>query len=65
MEITRGTTIGWLTVLRFHSKDEYSRKFWECECKCGNKTCVRESDLKRGHTRSCGCMRGWNNAKKY
>lgn len=28
---------------------------WDCDCVCGNKTNVRASHLKSGHTISCGC----------
>lgn len=28
---------------------------WLCECDCGNKKIVRGSDLRNGHTSSCGC----------
>jgi len=28
-----------------------------CKCKCGNECAVRLSDLRRGHTKSCGCLR--------
>ncbi len=28
---------------------------WLCRCKCGNTTVVLESNLKRLHTKSCGC----------
>ena len=33
---------------------------WICECDCGNKTAVRGSDLRSGHTKGCGCMKGKN-----
>lgn len=29
---------------------------WRCQCSCGNETEVLASNLKRGHTLSCGCM---------
>ena len=29
---------------------------WICECDCGNKKTVRTSDLRSGHTQSCGCL---------
>ncbi len=65
MEVGTGQTIGWLTITEYSYKDVNSRKYWNCKCRCGRDTVVRESDLKRGHTRSCGCMRGWNNAKNH
>ena len=27
-----------------------------CECECGNTTVVSTTDLKSGHTKSCGCL---------
>lgn len=30
---------------------------WKCVCDCGNVVIVRESYLKSGHTKSCGCYR--------
>lgn len=31
--------------------------FYLCKCDCGNEKRVSGSDLKRGHIRSCGCLR--------
>lgn len=31
---------------------------WECKCDCGNTTIVRGTNLKSGHTISCGCKKG-------
>ena len=31
-------------------------KRWLCKCECGNTTIVRDNDLKRGITKSCGCL---------
>lgn len=30
---------------------------WKCLCDCGNYTVVDTRNLKKGHTRSCGCLR--------
>lgn len=50
-----------LTVLR-QSKDDYIRPdgrkeaLWECQCVCGNTVKVTSNSLKRGSTKSCGCL---------
>lgn len=35
--------------------DINSRSLWICKCDCGNETVVSISNLKNGHTKSCGC----------
>lgn len=58
-----GLTFGKLKVLRkgepYVRKDGKRETRWLCECKCKAKTLrnVRGSDLKNGHTKSCGCTR--------
>ena len=32
-----------------------TRSMWLCECKCGNTAIVSVSNLRNGHTTSCGC----------
>lgn len=29
---------------------------WRCRCDCGRETVVMSQDLRRGTTRSCGCL---------
>lgn len=36
------------------TKDNHKR--WLCECECGNKTIVDGRDLRKGATKSCGCL---------
>lgn len=31
------------------------RALWHCICECGNEADVNSSDLRRGHSTSCGC----------
>ncbi len=51
----RLTVVG--PVLQEAEEEKGSRRKWECICDCGN-TCVCSGDhLKRGTTKSCGCLR--------
>lgn len=47
-----GQKYGRLTAIR---KIENSK--WLCECECGKQVEVFTSNLRRGHTKSCGCYR--------
>lgn len=51
-----GKRFGKLTVIGFHHKDKHYHKYYECACDCGNTTIVNESNIKRGLTKSCGCL---------
>src|SRR3990167_3371214 len=53
-QITVGQAFGQLTTVRYirHGKDFK----WECLCVCGKNACATSSDLRRGHTQSCGCL---------
>lgn len=44
-----------LTVLEYSHK-KGGKKYYLCECSCGNKTYVRQDKIKSGHTKSCGCL---------
>lgn len=58
-----GQQFGKLLVLELDKTRMNSRKegnfhsYWKCICECGNTTTVRDSELKNGHTISCGCIR--------
>lgn len=51
MEI--GEKFGMLTVLEM-----LAGKKCKCICDCGNETIAYRDNVKRGHTKSCGCLRG-------
>lgn len=53
----QGVRFGRLTVVGRHpegSKDGQAQ--WLCECDCGNGKIVRGGELKKGKTKSCGCL---------
>lgn len=43
-------------------KAKGSRRFW-CQCDCGNVWVGVGSSLRKGHTRSCGCLKSESSAK--
>lgn len=59
-----GNRFGKLIVLEYAGKSgKYHR--WLCQCDCGKQTTARDSTLKNGTTRSCGCsmrntIHGWS-----
>lgn len=38
------------------SKKRNNTKYWKCLCECGNYCDIKETSLKSGHTKSCGCL---------
>ena len=50
-----GKRFGKLTVLSYAGKKNGSH-YWQCKCDCGNDAIVSQSNLKTGHTVSCGCI---------
>lgn len=55
-----GQRFGRLTVLK-DSGNRLDRKVvWLCMCDCGQETLVRSTRLRKGTTRSCGCLRREN-----
>lgn len=52
-----GQKFGNLTVLRIANAQNKNGRYYECLCDCGNRTIVLGQNLKRGITKSCGCLR--------
>lgn len=60
-----GKVYGRLTVLRMYDKntnrsryyDKRPGAFWVCRCECSEEVIVYGGALRRGQTRSCGCLR--------
>ena len=54
-----GQKFGHLTVINRQGSDQRGEALWECECDCyaHNHIIVLGSNLRTGHTQSCGCER--------
>jgi hypothetical protein len=52
-----GQTFTRLTVEAVVGKDLYGHKLVSCSCSCGGHIEVRASDVRRGTTKSCGCLK--------
>ena len=55
-----GKKFGKLTVLE-ETESQYTpngakHKMWLCKCECGNTKKIKQIDLRRDHTKSCGCL---------
>lgn len=51
-----GERYGRLTAIRQEGSSG-GQRMWICICDCGKETKVRQSDLRRGKTKSCGCFK--------
>lgn len=52
-----GQRFGRLTAVKEDSRrDKWGRIMWVCRCDCGNIVSVAGTDLRRGSTKSCGCL---------
>jgi hypothetical protein len=52
-----GQKFGRLTVVKMTPEYSGRNAFWICECVCGTQIAVHRSELKKGSTKSCGCLR--------
>lgn len=54
-----GQVFGRLTVIS-RAENKGGRIYWNCKCECGNEKRISRNDLKRGSTKSCGCLNDEN-----
>lgn len=51
-----GNRYGKLIVVERAGTYKYGEVTWLCQCDCGKQSTVRSSSLRRGDTKSCGCI---------
>ena len=51
-----GQRFGRLTAIEPTEKRYDGKIVYHCLCDCGKQCFIRSSDLRKGHTRSCGCL---------
>ena len=51
-----GLKFGRLTVTRRSENNTQDKAKWHCICECGNEVDVIGYHLRRGNTKSCGCL---------
>ena len=51
-----GKKFGKLTAIKVHHKSTYGHYFWEFKCDCGNSKVIDANHVKKGSTKSCGCI---------
>lgn len=61
----RGVRFGRLTAIRLVSRAPQQGFLWECVCSCGTVKVVNNRDLSRGSSKSCGCLRREETAKRF
>lgn len=50
---------GLLTVTAEDGKDKWGATLWRYRCRCGKDGRTKAANLLSGHTRSCGCQKGF------
>ena len=45
------------TVIDERGRDRFGQVLWLCQCSCGNEHLVTGGRLRRGESKSCGCLR--------
>lgn len=55
-----GNVYGLLTVIERAENSKGGAVKWKCKCECGNEVIVFASNLRKGNTRSCDCLRKIN-----
>jgi len=51
-----GQRFNQLIVIKLFGQNYMGMTEWLCKCDCGNETIVLSNNLRRGNTKSCGCL---------
>lgn len=51
-----GRTFGRWTVIQYEGINKAGSCLWLCKCECGNTKVVDGAELRRGNSKSCGCL---------
>lgn len=51
-----GQVFNRLTVVEYAGSNKHSKVLWKCLCQCGNYTTAIATEVRTGHTKSCGCL---------
>jgi hypothetical protein len=51
-----GQKFGRLTVVARAENGKDKHRRWHCKCECGGETIAWTSSLRRGRSKSCGCL---------
>ena len=52
----KGMKFGRLIVVEYYGADKHKNALWECQCDCGNTKLISGNNLRKGITKSCGCL---------
>lgn len=59
-----GRKFGRLLAVQDVGRSERKAALWLCKCDCGRETTVRSTDLRKGGTASCGCLKRENTSAR-
>lgn len=51
-----GQIFGKLIVVEYAQNNRWGHSLWACQCDCGNEIIVSSNSLRKGNTKSCGCL---------
>lgn len=59
-----GQRYGRLVAVKQNGYNKSGRILWLCKCDCGGSVTTSSNSLRRGHTRSCGCLSNESRASR-